>query len=283
MTTAVATAAPGLPGPPRLPTHKDLPETDGTVPTNFHQHIQSGLFSGCIRPLLGRLFPDGRFIVGNDSFIYWRMTDPPTRGAKAPDWFLVLGVEPMLEGEWRRSYVLWQEVISPLIVVEYFSGDGAEERDRTPFEGKFWVYEKGIKATYYAILDGMRGTLDLHARHGDGYRPVQANAAGRYPIPELGVELGLWHATLEGTTGWYMRPWDAATGEMLPSHDEDRARVGEAERVADDMRRDLAAEAEQTLRARRDADDARRQTDEARGLADRLAARLRELGVDPAA
>ena len=64
--------------------------------------------------------------------IYWRKTDPPEKGAEPPDWFYVPGVPPKLDGEICRSYVLWREFITPTIALEFASGDGSEERDRTP-------------------------------------------------------------------------------------------------------------------------------------------------------
>ena len=35
-------------------------------------------------------------------------------GCRAPDWYYVPGVPPMLEGRMRRSYVRWQEIVAPL-------------------------------------------------------------------------------------------------------------------------------------------------------------------------
>ena len=91
------------------------------------------------------------------------MTQPPEqpeRGSEAPDWFLVLDVPPLLDGRFRRSYVLWQESVHPLLVIEYVSGDGSEERDTTPYKGKFWVYEQAIAAPYYAIFEPTKATVD---------------------------------------------------------------------------------------------------------------------------
>jgi hypothetical protein len=54
-----------------------------------------------------------------------------------------------------QPYVLWREFIAPLIALEFASGNGEEERDRTPLSvspegaltkpGKFWVYEQIIR------------------------------------------------------------------------------------------------------------------------------------------
>ncbi len=49
-------------------------------------------------------------------------TDPPKKGAEAPDWFYMPNVPPLLGGQIRRSYMLWQEVIPPLIALEFVSG-----------------------------------------------------------------------------------------------------------------------------------------------------------------
>lgn len=128
-----------------LPDHTQLPETTGTFVKNFQEHPQSILLTDSIEPTLQRIHPDGQFCIGQDSGIYWRMMDPPERGAEAPDWFYVPHVPPMLGGQTRRSYVMWQEIIPPLLVLEFASGDGSEERDRTPWHGKFWVYEQAIR------------------------------------------------------------------------------------------------------------------------------------------
>ncbi|MDX2242333.1 MAG: hypothetical protein NW224_16740 [Leptolyngbyaceae cyanobacterium bins.302] len=65
-----------------------------------------------------------------DCGIYWRETDPPERGAEAPDWFYVPNVPPLLGSQIQRSYVLWREYITPVIALEFASGDVSEERDR---------------------------------------------------------------------------------------------------------------------------------------------------------
>ena len=73
-----------------------------------------------------------QYVIGQSGGIYWRETDPPERGAEAPDWFYVPNVPPLLDGEIRRSYVLWREYMVSLIAIELASGDSSEERDNTP-------------------------------------------------------------------------------------------------------------------------------------------------------
>ena len=202
------------------------------------------------------MHPDGDFYIGQDTGIYWRRTDPPLKGCKSPDWYVVEGVPHLLDGEYRRSYVLWEELVSPLLVVEYASGDGTEEHDQTPEEGKFWVYERRIQASYYAIYEPKRPSLEVYQRVGSRFQRMGANQQGRYPIAELGVELGLWEGTYGGYELSWLRVWDAQQHVLLV----DEERASEAE--------ERASEAEE-------------RASKAKERADRLAAKLRELGVNP--
>src|SRR3954469_20685509 len=154
-----------------LPDHRDLPESDGAIVQNFQEHPQSILLTDSLLPHLRRRFPDGQYTIGQDSGIYWKLTEPPLAGCKAPDWFLVLGVPPLLHGGLRRSYVLWQELIAPLIILEFVSGDGSEERDRTPLSGKFWVYEQAVRTPYYGIYEVDPGRIEMYHLVDSLYQP----------------------------------------------------------------------------------------------------------------
>jgi Uma2 family endonuclease len=222
--------------PDSLPDHTQLPDKDGSMANSFQEFPQRELLTGSLTPRLEQMHPEGNYIIGMDSGIYWLHTDPPLNGCKSPDWYYVPGVSPMLDGRIRRSYVLWKEGIRPLIAIEYVSGDGSEEHDATPFTGKFWVYEQGICIPFYAIFDGFRDTVELYTLRSGRYEPVPANAAGRYPVEPLGVELGLWHALYSGMEGTWLRFWDAESGKMLPSAEE---RAEDAAWVADVLRREL--------------------------------------------
>lgn len=91
--------------PTTLPDHTQLPESDGTFVfaeraggKNFQEHPQSILLTDSIQPVLQKRHPEGNYCIGQDSGIYWRITDPPQRGAEAPDWFYVPNVPPLLIG-----------------------------------------------------------------------------------------------------------------------------------------------------------------------------------------
>ncbi len=259
-----------IPGEPAvaLPDHKGLPDRDGTMTTNTQEHPQSNIITESLLPRLRERHPDGQFCICCDVGIYWRYTTPVLDGCKGPDWFYVPGVPPMLEGEFRRSYVLWKEAVKPFLVIEYVSGDGSEERDTTPYKGKFWVYEQAIAAAYYIIFDSLRSILEVYRLDAGRYHLVAANAAGRFPIEPLRVEVGIWNGTYRGLSLPWLRVWDSDTGKMI-SFAEEQLEVVEA--ALDETRRLLDEEVERAARERKLAEE----------RIERLVARMRSLGIEP--
>ncbi|MBD2151768.1 Uma2 family endonuclease [Pseudanabaena sp. FACHB-1277] len=281
-----ATVSPSVhPATLTLPDHKQLPDSDGTFVKNFQEHPQSIVLTSSIKPILQKLHPDGHYCIGQDSGIYWRLMEPPEKGAEAPDWFYVPNVSPLLDGEYRRSYVLWKEFIAPLIAIEFVSGNGAEERDATPPSetekaGKFWVYEQAIRIPFYVIFDGFRGNLEAYHLLDGRYAKMQPNQRGHYTIAPMGVELGL---LLENDVSW-LRWWDES-GNLLLTGDEraiaeKQARLN-AETIAEQQK--LIAEQQKLI-----ADQATLAQQQAEAIAiqerqrkEKLADYLRAIGVDP--
>ena len=262
-------AAPPLPGT-KLPTHKDLPESDGTFVKNFQEHPQSILLTDSITPILQQRHPDGQYCIRQDSGIYWRITDPPERGAESPDWFYVPNVPPDLDGEFRHSYVLWQEYIPPLIVLEFVSGNGSEERDTTPWTGKFWIYEQVIRPAFYGLYAVKKASVEVYHLIENQYEQMPPNDRGYFSITPLGVELGLWQGVYQNVERPWLRWWDAEGNLLLTG--EERVLIAE-EVIAEERQR---AEAE-----RQRAETERQRAEAERQRADRLAAILREQGIDP--
>ncbi|OCQ99223.1 hypothetical protein BCD67_08630 [Oscillatoriales cyanobacterium USR001] len=251
--------------PPAFPDHTQLPDEDGTFVKNFQEHPQSIILTDSIGDILRRLHPDGQYCIGQDSGIYWRETEPPEKGAEAPDWFYVPNVPPKIDG-FRRSYVLWREHMAPLIALEFASGNGEEERDNTPLSmvadgstikpGKFWVYEKIIRIPYYGIYEVQSGKLEVYHLVDFSYQKQEPNERGHYPIPLLEVELGLWRGYYQNQEELWLRWWDLEGNLLLIGSEQveiERARVEQAERKAEQAERKAA----------------------------QLAERLRSLGIDP--
>ena len=263
-----------------LPDHTQLPESDGTFVKNFQEHPQSILLTDSIQPVLENIHPEQQYCIGQDSGIYWRITEPLERGAVSPDWYYVPNVPPTLNGEFRRSYVLWQEFIPPLIVIEFVSGDGSEERDKTPLirgeneaiqkPGKFWVYEQIIRPAFYAIYEVKKPGVEVYILLGGKYELIEANGRGHYPVPPLGVELGIWSGRYQNMELPWLRWWDSE-GNLLMTSSE---KLETTESLLTQER--LKAEQE-----RQRAEQERQRAEQERQRAEKLAEKLRAMGIDP--
>lgn len=269
--TATTSSIPIAPSdlPTSLPDHTQLPESDGTFVKNFQEHPQSLLLTDSIRGVLQQRHPDEQYCIGQDSGIYWRLTEPLEKGAEAPDWFYVPNVPPTLDGQMRRSYVLWKEIVSPLIVLEFVSGNGQEERDATPYEGKFWVYEQAIRVPFYGIYEVTKASIEVYHLVDGRYQRLAANERGHYAIAPLGVELGIWQGRYTNVDLPWLRWWDAQGNLLLTG--EERA---EQERQRAEQEHQRAEQEHQRVQ------QAESLLEQERLRSEQLAARLRELGLD---
>jgi len=252
--------------PPQFPDHTQLPESDGTFVKNSLEHPQSLLLTDSITPTLDALHSGAQYFIGQDTGIYWRIAEPPeplVRGAEAPDWFYVPNVPPTLHGTFRRSYVLWQEYIAPLIVLEFVSGTGAEERDKTPWTGKFWIYEQVIRPAFYGIYEVTKASVEVYHLVEGQYHLLPANDRGHYPIPQMGVELGIWQGHYLNLELPWLRWWDTQGNLLL--NGQEKAALAEV----------------RTEQAERQLEQAESQLEQERQRSERLAALLRAQGIDP--
>jgi Uma2 family endonuclease len=111
--------------------------------------------------------------------------------------------------------VLWQEYISPLIALEFVSGTGIQERDKTPWQGKFWIYEQVIKPAFYGIYEVTKASIEIYELIGGQYQLLPANKRGHYPITPMGVELGLWQGEYQNMDLPWLRWWDLQGNLLL--------------------------------------------------------------------
>jgi Uma2 family endonuclease len=173
---------------------------------------------------------------------------PHARGRRirqvVPDNMVVVYPEPIRA---VGSYDLPLQPARPLWVLEYVS-KGSERKD---YEDNFRRYERELKVPYYLLFYPDNQELTLFRHRGGKYTTVRANASGRYPIPQVDIEVAL----LEGWARYWYK------GELLP--------------LPADLQRDL----DETRRQLRQAQEEARQ---AQDREQRLRAQLRALGVEPA-
>ena len=121
--------------PPRspretLPTMFDLPSENPEepgLPDEFHDLQPQLLSQTCRSPN----YSPRRMFTGTDMNMYYDLGHK--QWYKRPDWFLSVGLSRLFdETHMRLSYVVWQEGVNPLVVVELLS-PGTETEDLGPF------------------------------------------------------------------------------------------------------------------------------------------------------
>jgi Uma2 family endonuclease len=170
---------------------------------------------------------------------------------KAPDWVYIPTVEPLKDGVIRRSYTPNAEGDRPLMVMEFISETEGGEYSVNPHYpyGKWYFYEQILKVPVYVIFQPKTASLDVYRLTDGRYQPLPLGADGRFWLEEMGLFLGVWQGKkAEMTTNW-LRWWDQ-DGNLL---------LWGQESLGLERQR-LAAE---KLRA------------------EKLASKLRELGIDP--
>ncbi len=243
--------------PPRspretLPSMYDLASEDPQepgLPDEFHDY----------QPELLRLtfcppnYSTEQVFSGSDLNLYYDIRHP--NWYKRPDWFGVVGVPRLYDGhDLRLSYVIWQEGISPYVVVELLSpgteredlGQSTKEPKAPP--SKWQVYEQILRVPYYAVFDRYTDQIRFFQLVGDRYCQLELSQP-RLWLPGIDLGLGLWQGTYEGITRQWLR-WYDAEDNLIPIPTE---KVEQAEQRA------ISAERK----------------------ANELAQRLRELGIEP--
>jgi len=143
------------------------------LPDEFHFH-QLCLLRETFKP---RNWNSDRVFNACDLYLYYDFTHP--RWYKRPDWFGVVGVSRLYDGhDLRLSYVIWQEQISPFVVVEILS-PGTEDEDLgsgpiAPVNPptKWQVYEQLLRVPYYFVFSHYTGELQAFHLVGDRYEPI---------------------------------------------------------------------------------------------------------------
>jgi Uma2 family endonuclease len=248
----------------RLPTMYDLPAEDPEepgLPDEFHG-LQPQLLSMTLK--LNQYLASQCFNAF-DLNLYYDPEHP--RWHKRPDWFLVVGGSRLYQGKTSRaSYVLWDEKVAPIVIVEFLS-PGTEAEDLGPFATnpkvrqpgqppqKFEVYEQIVQVPNYIVFDETRGRLRFF-RLVQGRYQEQAIAATnpKLWIPELEIGLGIWQGEFRGLTQDWLR-WCDREGNFFPTEAEAERSAKEAERAAKEAERS-AKEAE---RAAKEAEQAQRE------------------------
>ena len=212
-----------------LPSADELLDSDETPVDNELQELIPALLKSILL-MLWEQRQDWLFAI--DMGIYSSPELPPI----VPDAFLSLGVDRCYDEELRPSYVLWDEEIVPIFVLEVVS-----PRYREEYTTKLKVYEQ-MGVLYYAIYSSKRKRkprFEVYKLVEGAYQPIATIPVW---MPEIGLGIGYERGNYGGVT----REW-------LYWYDERGKRYATPnERIQQEVDR-----------------------------SNKLAARLRELGVDP--
>ena len=256
-----------------LPTAEDLPSSDETpVDNQLQNDIPNLLLS-----LLAELWVNRNdWYFGVDMGIYYNPEEP----AIVPDGFLSIGVKHDTGERGRLSYVLWEEEnILPILALEVVS-----EKYNSEYEDKLANYQK-LGILYYAIynpLSGRRGRFK-HKQRLEIYRLISGKYEllqmenNRVWLPEIQLALGYEKGE---HIAWYREwlYWYPAVGDRYLTANE---RAIHAEMIANQERlvahqERLAANQERLI-----AHQERLAKQEAEEKVERLAERLKMLGINP--
>ena len=234
-----------------LPSSEELPDSDDTPVDNELQDLIPSL----LKMILARLWQHRLdWFFGVDMGIYY----DPEAAAIVPDGFLSLGVERIIHEELRLSYVLWEEDnIVPQFVLEVVSQKYRGEYSRK----KLFYADMGV--LYYAVYSSRRRRkppLEVYYLVDGAYQLLSG-----HPIwmPELGLGLGRERGIHQGIEREWLY-WYDAQGRRYLSPDE------LIEQTAEQLE-----QTEQRL------GQTEQRLDQVQQRAERLAAKLRELNIDP--
>jgi Uma2 family endonuclease len=227
---------PTWPDKSKLPTMYDLPSEDPEepgLPDEFHDY-QPELLSATFK--LPNYAADN-LLTAADLNLYY---DPDhLNWYKRPDWFAALGVSRAYEGkDMRLSYVIWQEEVSPFVVVELIS-PGTENEDfgrslqvagRPPT--KWTVYEEVLQIPYYVIYDRYTDTLSGFHLVDGRYRPIEIGADRKIWMPEISAGLSLWQGQYKHFTRTWLRCY-TREGWVLTDLESERLEKQQAQQTAE--------------------------------------------------
>jgi Uma2 family endonuclease len=225
-----------------LPTMYDLPSEeigDPGLPDEFHGLQAKLLEETCRSPR----YATDRLFIATDLNLYYDSRNP--RRYKRPDWFLALDVPRAgVQQHLRWSYLVWQEAVSPFLVVELLSpgteaedlGETVRAIDQPP--RKWEVYERFLRVPYYGIYDRYENQFRVFRLEGTQYQELDLPQS-RLWLPELDLGFGVWRGSYEGVTGLWLRWYDGAD-QWIPTKAE---RIIQAETQAE-QERQRASQAE---------------------------------------
>jgi Uma2 family endonuclease len=244
------------------PDISDIAIEDDTPVDNFFSAKLQRLLVEVLYTSRSIFSADRSFLADANVGIFYGLRQPPI----VPDMFLSMDVEVPQDFRQKRNrtYFVWEFGKPPDVAIEIVSNQEGNE-----LGSKLTIYAR-IGVTYYAIFDPLEQlgevALRVYVLREGCYEPlpkIVVSEHSLFPLERIGLGLTLWQGEFEDKQDTWLR-WCNLDGDILPTG----AERAEAERQR--------AEAE-----RQRAEVERQRADDAEAKAERLAERLRQMGIDP--
>ncbi|MGB3695584.1 MAG: Uma2 family endonuclease [Spirulinaceae cyanobacterium] len=269
---------------PAQPSKKQLSVTWEALPEDFVlpdepvENIQQPPLAAALTDALGaagRIQP--QMLIGSNFGLVATVRGKTV--VKAPDWFYIPQVNPVAPEVIRRSYTPNLEGLSVAVVMEFLSEtDCAELSIRsTPPYGKLYFYEHILQVPTYVTYDPHDGSLEVRTWSEGRYTLQEVDENRRQWIPELELFLGIWRGERLGQNINWLRWWDRQGNMLLWSSEQAQQEKARAEQENARAEQEKARAEQEKARAEQQEALAEKEKDRA----ELLAAKLRELGVDP--
>lgn len=188
------------------------------------------------------------FFASGNLTIYFSPKQIKSQDFRGPDFFVVLDTERRT----RKSWVVWEEDGKyPNVIFEVLS-DSTAKADKTT---KKQTYQDIFRTPEYFLIDPVTLEFEGFVLMAGEYQAIEPNSNGHLWSRQLDLFVGIYETQLRFFT---------AEGDLVPTPPEA-----------------AKSSQQQAEQAQQQAEQAQQQAEQAQQQADRLAARLRELGVDP--
>lgn len=202
-----------------LPTHLDLPSEvpEGYSLFNRFQFYQSQFMRASF--YLPN-YPPEQILISNRFTICYDEHHP--NWYTHPNWFLVQGVPRIYKPRSKSmSYMIWEEKVIPLIVVEIIRletevsfGDSRDENESVP-PTSWEVYEQILQVPYCVVFNYDTDRLRVFKLVDNRYQELSQLEECVW-LPELDLGLGLWSGIFDGFGRTWMR-WFDTSGHWIPT------------------------------------------------------------------
>jgi Uma2 family endonuclease len=195
-----------------LPSAEDLPDSDDTPVDNELQDLIPGLLKAILAWVWASRMD---WFFGVDMGVYY----DPDQPAIVPDGFLSLGVERIFDEDLRLSYLLWEENVVPILVLEVVS-----HKRRGEYSSKKKLYAQ-LEVLYYVVYNPRRRKkppLEVYRLVNGEYVLLRGNPVW---LPEVGLGIGSERATYQGITREWLYWYDEQGVRFLTP--EERATAAE--------------------------------------------------------